>query len=559
MRLFQLFEALGGLGLFVFGMKTMADGLQRFASGKIRRLLEKLGGNRLSAALMGSCLSSLMQSSGAASIIIIGFVNAGLLSLYQALGMLVGTGLGTALAVQFIAFKISFLSLPAIFIGVFLKLFNKRRRWVYFGEILLGFGLLFFGLEIMESRLLPFGQAEFFHGTHSFPFDVPIANVLIGALLTFLVQSGSAAIGVVLAMAGSGFIGFEQATAMAVGEVIGTLGLTAIGAIGGSLSAKRTVFFYGIISTVSVAIVLLLFPFFLGLVAKITPGYGETLPHLGGVFSLAPPDKLYHTVTARAVANSYTLFSIFMALVFLPFIGFFARSAGKILPEKGDLDIEPHPRYLDFRVVNTPSLAFLQAGNELKRMAQVAHSMVADTLEQFYQFNAKRVSLIQQKENLLDVLQKEISGFLVLLARQSSATEKPLEIPAYLSTVNDLEGIGDSCEGILECLRRKKESSVYFSDNAMDELKLQARMASDLMNLALDALENFDMPNDETLQELKKELLASEEDLKRSHLERLSSGNCTVIAGLLFMEIVSAFTKIGEYSCSIIETQRTLR
>ncbi|MDD2337099.1 MAG: Na/Pi cotransporter family protein [Geobacteraceae bacterium] len=559
MLLFQLLEALGGLGLFVFGMKTLADGLQRFASGRFRRLVEKLGGNRLSAALMGGCLSSLLQSSGAASVLIIGFVNAGLLSLYQALGMLVGTGLGTALAVQFIAFKISFLSLPAIFLGVVFRFFSRRRRWVFFGEILLGFGLLFFGLEIMESRLLPLGQAEILQGTHSFPFDMPIANVLIGALIAFLVQSGSAALGVILAVAGSGFIGFEQATAMALGEVMGTLALSAIGAIGGTLTAKRTVFFYGVISVSSVALVLLFFPFYLQLVSMVTPGYGGGASHVGSVFSLTPPQALSHTVTARAVANSYTLFSIFMALVFLPFIGFFARSAGKILPEKGDINIEPHPRFLDFRVVNTPTLAFLQAGNELKRMAQVAHSMVTDTLEQFYEFNAKKASLIQQKENLLDVLQKEISSFLVLLARQAPSSEKPLEIPVFLSTVNDLEGIGDNCEIILECLRRKKEDMVYFSETAMDELKSLAKDASYLMNLAVDALDSFDVPDAEAMKELKKALLTSEEKLKRNHLVRLSTGNCTVIAGLLFMEIIAAFTKIGDFSYSIIEMQRTLR
>ncbi|RQW83717.1 MAG: Na/Pi cotransporter family protein [Geobacter sp.] len=559
MLLFQLLEALGGLGLFIFGMKTMADGLQRFSSGRFRRLVEKVGGNRLSAALMGGCLSSLLQSSGAASILVIGFVNAGLLSLYQALGMLVGTGLGTALAIQFIAFKISFLSLPAIFAGVVLRFFSKRRRWVFFGEILLGFGLLFFGLEVMETRLLPFGQAEIFRGTHSFPFDAPIANVLIGAIIAFLVQSGSAALGVILAVAGSGFIGFEQATAMALGEVIGTLALSAIGAIGGTLTAKRTVFFYGVISVVSVACVLLFFPFFLSLVAMVTPGYGEGVSHLRSVFSLTPPQPLFHTVTARAVANSYTLFSIFMALVFLPFIGFFARSAGKILPEKGEIDIEPYPRFIDFRVVNTPTLAFLQAGNELKRMAQVAQSMVSDTSEQFYEFNAKKATLIQQKENLLDVLQKEISSFLVLLARQAPNSEKPLEIPVFLSTVNDLEGIGDNCENILECLRRKKEGSVYFSETAMDELKSLAKMASYLMHLAVDALDSFDVPDAEAMQELKIELLSSEEDFKKNHLMRLSAGDCTVTAGLLFMEIIAAFTKIGDYSYSIIETQRTLR
>lgn len=558
MRLFQLLETLGGLGLFVFGMKTMADGLQRLASGRFRRILERLAGNRLSAALMGSCLSSLLQSSGAASIIIIGFVNAGLLSLYQALGMLVGTGLGTALAVQFIAFKVSFLSLPAIFLGVTLKYFSNRRKWAFFGEILLGFGLLFFGLDIMESSLLPIGRGHLFSVIHTFPFTVPLANVFIGALLTFLVQSGSAALGIIVVMAASGVIGFEQATAMTLGEVIGTFAFAAIASIGGTVAAKRTVFFYGIIAFLSVACVLLFFPLYLALVSQVTPGFGVDLPIIDSVVQ-AGRQSSFQVVTARSVANSYTVFSIFIALVFLPLIGFFARSAGKILPEMGRADVDLAPRYLDYRVVNTPTLAFLQAGNELKRMAEVACSMVCDTVEQFYGFNAKRSSLIKQKENLLDVLQKEISAFLVNIARHAPASEKSVDIPVFLSTVNDLEVIGDNCETILDCLRRKKEGAVFFSDTAMDELKSNAKKASYLMTLALDALDSFDVPNAEAMLELRRDLLESEEILKRNHLVRLSAGDCTVIAGLLFMEIVSAFTRIGDAAFTIIETQRTLQ
>lgn len=558
MRLFQLLEALGGLGLFVLGMKTMADGLQRLASGRFRRILERLAGNRLSAALMGSCLSSLLQSSGAASILIIGFVNAGLLSLYQALGMLVGTGLGTALAVQFIAFKISFLSLPAIFLGVTLKYFSNRRKWAFSGEILLGFGLLFFGLDIMESSLLPLGQGQLFSGIHSFPFTVPVANVLIGALLAFLVQSGSAALGVIVVMAGSGVIDFEQATAMTLGEVIGTFAFAAIGSIGGTVAAKRTIFFYGIISFVSVAVVLLLFPFYLTLVSLVTPGFGPDMPIVDSVAN-ASRQTAFHAVTARSVANSYTLFSIFIALVFLPMIGFFARFAGKILPEMGNVDVDLAPRYLDYRVVNTPTLAFLQAGNELKRMAQVACSMVCDTVEQFYGFNAKRSSVIKQKETLLDVLQKELSAFLVQIARQAPASEKSVDIPVFLSTVNDLEVIGDNCETILDCLRRKKEGAVFFSDTAMDELKSIAKKASYLMTLSMDSLDSFNVPNAEAMDELRQDLLECEEILKRNHLVRLSAGDCSVIAGLLFMEIVSSFTKIGDSAFTIIATQRTLQ
>nr|HOP40613.1 PhoU domain-containing protein [Geobacteraceae bacterium] len=357
---------------------------------------------------------------------------------------------------------------------------------------------------------------------------------------------------------GIGVIGFEQATAMTLGEVIGTFAFAAIGAIGGTVAAKRTVFFYGIISFVSVACVLLFFPFYLSLVSHVTPGFSGNSPLLDTVAKAAGQPSI-HAVTARSVANSYTIFSIFIAVVFLPMIGLFARTAGKILPVKGDVDVDLAPRYLDYRVVNTPTLAFLQAGNELKRMAQVTCSMLSDTVEQFYGYNAKRSSLIKQKENLLDVLQKELSSFLVHIAHQAPASEKSVDIPVFLSTVNDLEVIGDNCEIILDCLRRKKEGAVFFSDTAMDELKSLAKQASYLMNLAVDSLISFDVPNAEAMRELRQELLDSGGALKSNHLVRLSNGACSVIAGLLFMDIVSAFTKIGDYAFTIIETQRTLQ
>src|SRR6266498_6011188 len=194
MPLTLILEALGGLGIFILGMKTLSEGLQRLAGERVRRSLEKLTGNRLTAAFMGSCLTSLLQSSGAASIIIIGFVNAGLLSLYQALAMLIGTGLGTTFVVQFIAFKITFLASPGIFIGAFLKFFSKRRRWVNLGEVLLGMGLLFFGLQVMETNFMPLKESAILSSYQSILLPWNIYGVLLGAILTFFVQSGSAAI-----------------------------------------------------------------------------------------------------------------------------------------------------------------------------------------------------------------------------------------------------------------------------------------------------------------------------------------------------------------------------
>lgn len=560
MRLFQVLEALGGLGLFILGMKTMSDGLQRLSGGGFRRFVEKLAGNRLSAALTGSCLSSLMQSSGAASILIVGFVNAGLLSLYQALGMLIGTGLGTALAVQFIAFKISYLSLPAIFLGVVLRYFSKRRRWTFIGEILLGFGLLFFGLEIMETRFAPLGGNALFRGYHTLFADWPVVGILTGALLTLAAQSGSAAIGIIIALAGSGAIGFHQAAAMLPGEVLGTAALAGIGAIGGTPEARRTILYYSGIAVVSVAALLFLFPLYLKLVYLITPGGGLVAVQPGtGLVQGATPSASREMI-ARALANGYTAFSVLVAAVFLPCVGFLARSAARKQPGRnGETDIEPRSRFLDFRVVNTPSLAFLQAGNELKRMAQAALAMLTETTRQFYRFNARTTSLIERRESLLDVLQKDISAFLVALARQPLDAEISAEIPALLSEVNDLEGIGDNCETILDCLRRKKEGDVYFSDAAMEEIKALADKATYLTGLAVDCLDSLQVPDPLAVAEMKGDLLMMAEELKANHLLRLSNGACTVIAGLLFVDIVSAFAKTGEYAFNIIETERRIR
>jgi len=275
MPLTFLWEALGGLGLFILGMKSMSEGLQRIAGDRLRQALEKVTGNRLTAALMGSCLASLLQSSSAASILIIGLVNAGLVSVYQALGVLMGTGIGTTLAIQFIAFKISHIALPAIALGVFLKYSCKRRRFVYVGELMLGAGLIFFGLQLMEAGFAPVKQSALFQAVQHPLFGLRISGVLLGALLTFLIQSGSAVIGIVIALAGSGLIGFESGVAMVIGEVLGTSLITLIATLGGTQAARRSALIYTIINVVAISIVLIGFPLFLQTIQLLSPGQAE--------------------------------------------------------------------------------------------------------------------------------------------------------------------------------------------------------------------------------------------------------------------------------------------
>jgi phosphate:Na+ symporter len=546
-------EALGGLGLFILGMRTMSEGLQRLAGERLRRSLEKLAGNRFTAAFLGGCLSSLLQSGGAASIIVIGFVNAGLLSLYQALGMLIGTGLGTTFVVQLIAFRISFVAAPGIFAGAILKFFSKRRRWEHLGEVILGVSLLFFGLQMMETNFSPLKESAIFAVYQSYFPSWHIFSVILGAALTFFVQSGSAATGIIIALAGGGLVPIETAVAMVLGEILGTVFLAAIGTINGTLAAKRAVLIYFIMAVSLLSIVLLLFPLFLKLVLLLTPD--STTPAYIGSGAAFPVSPLTAKATiSRFIANAHTIFSLMGVVILLPLVGFFTRYAPKILPSRErELDMEPRLKFIDFRVANTPVIAFSQAKNEVRRMAELSKSMFCDVVRLFDGYDSRKASVARQKENVLDALQKDISGFLVTLAPRPLTPEVSVGLPALLQTVNGLESIGDYAESVLDCLRRKKEANVYFSDEAMDEIREMAARVTEMLDLLLKVFED---PGDITMGKaasLGEKINEVRTELKRRHVRRLSGGDCTVIAGLLYMDIISSFDRVGELCLEIIK------
>lgn len=558
MPLSSIWEALGGLGLFILGMKSMSEGLQKLAGDRLRKFLEKTTGNRLTAALTGSCLASLLQSSSAASILVIGFVNAGLVSLYQALAVLLGTGIGSSLAIQFIAFKISNIALPAVFIGIILKFFGRKRRLVYVGDLLLGAGLVFLGLQIMEEGLTPISHSNMVQWVHSRFFAWRIVAVFLGAMLTLIVQSSSAATGIVIALASSGLITYTEGVAVIVGGVIGTATITAVATINGTSSAKRTALLYFVMNIIAVALVLLFFPLFLRVVTFLSPGEPEFIgPDL--YWFLARFTQSTRPFLARHLANAHTIFNVMSALLFLPLIGFFARSADRLLPgKKQAIDIEPGPRYIDARVINTPPIALLQAKNELRRMAEIASAMFYETMEQFNEFDAKRSLRIKQEEEALDVLQREISGFLVLLSRRSLNTENSLEIPVMLQITSDLEHMGDQCETILDCLYKKKESKVLFSGAALSELKSLAAGVAGMLDMAIDSFGNGANHDLENARARRDSIRLMVEDMNGVHMKRLTSGKCTVAAGMLYNDIVNGFTKIVEYCFGIIETEKRL-
>lgn len=542
-------EALGGLALFILGMRTMSEGLQKVTGERLRRVLERTTGNRLAAPLLGSCLSSILQSGSAASVLVVGFVNAGLLSLYQALGVLLGTGIGTTLAIQFIAFRVSAIALPAITVGVFLSFFSRSRKLTEVGGMLLGIGLVFFGLSILEGACLPLSESAIIAGLHQGLPSLRLVAVLIGALLTFLVQSGSATLGIVIALASAGVLSYDGAIAMVTGEVAGAALIPLIASIGGTQTAKRAVVIYLGISLGAISLALIFFPLFLRLVAMVSPG-DLTLLHQG-----APPAAVVQALRphiARHLANAHTVFTVASLFVFLPTIGFFARSAETLLPTRRS-ESEPRPRFIDVRVIKTPTIALVQAWNELARMGSIAAAMYAELVSQFDGFNPKVAAAVRDKEVVLDVLHRDMSQFLVALSRETLSLERAVEIPTMLELVNEIEQVGDQAEAVLNYLLRKKEERLRFSASAMDELKRFATKVGAVVAMC-DAALKGDETQDVT--SLKLEIATLESELQGSHLRRLKSGKCNIVAGLLYGDMIVCFSKISQLCFSIIAQKK---
>jgi len=538
----SLWEALGGLGIFILGMKLMSEGLQKIAGNGIRRFIESLTGTRITSAFLGSCLSASLQSSSAASILVIGFINAGLISLYQALAVMLGTGIGTTLAVQFIAFRVTIIAQPLIFCGTILKFFCHRRRWVYAGDLILGAGLVFLGLQIMESGFIPFAEEAIGAGIREIRFPWQLLSVALGALLSLMLQSGSAAVGVVIALTASGLVKYDHGFLMVIGEVLGTTAIAGIATISGTIVAKRAILLYFFINIVAISLVLIFPRSFQTLVHLITPGSSAA--------TASPQDASI----SRLLAMSHTLFSGLSIVLFLPLLGFFVRSAKAILPglDKG-VEFEPASTFLDQRVVNTPSLALLQVRSELRRMAEIASTMYDDVVEQFFRFDARRAIKIAKKEESLDILQRHISEFLVKLSRQQLSTEAAVQIPVMLNLVNMLEHIGDQSEVVVNCLTKKKENKVIFSSAALSELKNLAVRVGELLHLALEPQDNAPQSLMADARHLKDDIKAIQETMHANHIRRLSDGQCSVLAGVAYSDIIAAFDKIADYAFTIIK------
>ncbi len=546
----MLFGLIGGLGLFLFGMKIMSEGLQKVAGDRMRQILAALTNNRIIGTLVGLAVTAIIQSSSATTVMVVGFVNAGLMSLVQSIGVVLGANIGTTVTAQLIAFKITKYALPAIGIGAGLKLFSRNKKWVYIGEILLGFGILFYGLTNMEDAFKPIrGSAEFRNFFLAIG-DNHLLGVLIGAVLTIIVQSSSATIGLTIALASTGLLTFDASVALILGENIGTTITANLAAIGTNLAARRTALAHFLFNIIGVAYMLLLFPLFLHIVTAITPGNPDFVVQTqqqAASMAATIGDKPF---IARHIANAHTLFNIINTIIFLPLVGLLAKLATMLVRGKEE-EIEFHLQFIDTRVLNTPPIALGQARAETKRMAQICLDMLDETVLFMQDMDEKRIPGLEKKEDMVDLLQKEITDFLVALSQMSITQETSRDIASMMHMVNDLERVGDHCENLWLLTQRKKTQKVIFSDVAGGEIQELAGKTRDFLDFVIAAMERRDRTIGQKADYMEEGIDQLENLLRNNHISRLNTGECGVQQGLIYIDMLHNFEKIGDHTFNV--------
>ena len=548
-----IFQSLGGLGMFLFGMKIMSEGLQKVAGKKIRQILKMVSDNRFVGCGVGTLVTSIIQSSSATTVMLVSFVDAGLMTLTQAIGVILGANIGTTVTAQLIAFNITAYALPAIAVGTFLKFFLGRKKWIYIGDVLLGFGLVFYGLATMKSGVSPLKESEPFLSFLT-NFDASTLGgilicVIAGTLLTTVLQSSSATVGITMAFASQGLLNFQTSVALILGDNIGTTVTAELASIGANANARRTARSNTLFNIIGVFLIILFFPIFIKTIGFIS----ETIMNFG------PPDLIAggeRPNISRYIANSHTLFNVINASIFLFFLPLLVKAATYLTPRKKEelgFDELHHIRFLDAQSVRNPSVALAQARAEIIRMGQAVQIMYYDVANSLKERNLKGLSKWRKREDTLDIFQREITRYLVKVTQEHISPEESREIRSLLRMVNNLERIGDAIEDIAELTERLIKEDLYLSEEGLMDYASISNKAQDFLSLVLDAMSNDKREIMDEARELENSINTMEEKMKEDHLIRLQKGICAIDPGLIFVDILTAFEKMGGFCFNIAQ------
>ncbi|HDQ03419.1 MAG TPA: Na/Pi cotransporter family protein [Deltaproteobacteria bacterium] len=526
MNAFSIIAGLiGGLGLFIYGMHLMSDSLRKLSLGLLRSLLEKITSNRIKSMFVGAFVTALIQSSSATSVILIGFLNAGFLTLGGGIAIMIGANVGTTITAQLIAFKLTALAPIFVFGGAVYYLFTKKDKNKYRGLAVLGFGMLFLGLAMMSMAVMPFSENESVKNAFLSFGKYPFLGILTGLVLTMAWQSSSTTTGMVIAFASAGLLDLASAIYIIFGMEIGTCITAVLASIGGKIASKRLALSHTIFNVLGVLFAVAMAPLYL----KYVPMLSDNI--------------------ARQVANTHTLFNVFNALIFLTFVPLLKKLVTIIIP--GEDYVKKETRHLDNNLLSLPHLAIRAVIKEMVAMLDICVEMLKKARKCTIAYNHKLRNEISLDEESVDEMQKNITEYLVEITKHELPEKHSRLIPALLHSVNDLEKVGDYCEGIVILAQRAFENNLAFSDEAAIEIEKLFEKTETLMKQTRKAMQDNDQTAALITLNIEKELDELINQYKLNHIKRLENNICISNAGLVFTDILTDLERLNDHLCNI--------
>lgn len=522
-----------GLGLFLYGMKVMSDSIEKVAGAKLRNILEKLTTNRFTGMLVGIVFTGIIQSSSACTVMVVSFVNSGLMNLYQAAGIIFGANIGTTITSQLVSFNLSEIAPVILLLGVLVVMFCKKQNVIKFAEIIVGFGILFLGLSNMSSAMAGMKDVPWVVDMLS-SLDNPLMAILIGTALTAIIQSSSVTVSIVLLMANQGLIAKEITLFIILGCNIGACTPALLASLTGKRDAKRAALIhllFNIIGTIIMFVIL--------------------------EIAMSPVVSMLDSISGdagRFVANAHTIFKIFQVVILLPFSSLIVKLTYLFVPgedEKIGYRASFQLKYIGEKVVFNPATAVVDVIKELDRMASLASENINRAMNALITLDEEDINEVYEVEKNIDFLNHAITDYLVKINQSTLPIEDLKSIGALFHVVNDIERIGDHAENVVDAALMRKETGVEFSKDAIHELGIMMDKVNDILRYSV---EIFAQGKEEHMQDvirIEDEIDNLERTLQQSHIDRLTKNECTPAAGMIFSDVISGLERVADHATNI--------
>ena len=534
MSVANILSMAGGLGLFLFGIRTMGDGLENAAGAKLKRMLEVLTGNRFLAVLVGFVVTAIIQSSTATTVMVVGFVNAGMMSLAQAVGVIMGANIGTTVTSLLIALNFSSVAAAAVLVGVILMLASKKTVVKNLGAIFTGFGLLFLGIDMMSDSMAPLRESA---GFMNFIVTVsesplrPLFGIILGIVMTAVLQSYSASVGVLQTLAMQGLVPLKFSVFVLFGQNIGTCLTALFSTVGAKKNSKRAAVIHLLFNLIGTGIFIL--------IALLTP-YVEWIEKLS-------PDPM------AQIAISHIVFNIVSTVIMFPFANVLVKLSCLLVPGKDDSESEMHCKFIDDRLLNTPPFAVMQVSKEVARMAKLARDNFETSAHALINRSDKDLDKVMENEEIINYLNHHITSYLVKLNALDITDSDSDYIARVFHAINDIERVGDHAINLAEAAQHNIGEGLKFSDPAREELNQLCGSVVTLLERSMAAFDNQSLSDNEAkeLSDLEEHIDDLTLECQDSHIFRLNRKECNTEAGMLYLNTITDFERVGDHAINI--------